>query len=269
MAKLNIAQKTTTNLPLRPVKDGKEGFLFDGFVPSILTSVTIGEQEYSKGEFEGRKIKTLMFTYTNYKLNPDEPERYLIHTEKIIGTKEEKDGVLKDRTEEAIDKNITEMWKRVKHIMEELKYSPNYKDVSHIPQKDWNKYFDIPAIGDVEVRVKTYEGFFQYVADFINGTDGKSMLTHKRVTNGVPCWLNIQASYPDKQFWSLPTFVSQGFMEAMRFTEKGAIIPPVRLERKPSDVLVLRVKAQKGVTDNSIPGSGNEASDIVSKLALD
>ncbi len=279
MSILDLNVKATSNLPLKPIKDPAVvgSFLYDGFVPGILKSVELYDVKYEKGEFKGVEgIKSLRFTFVNYPLTAEEPERVLIHDEKIVGSKKYEGERLVDMDVANVESLTVAMWKRIKHILEELKYSPNYKSIEKITKKDYEKYFNLPTSGTAQERSDAFNAFFGYICNFItgNGEEGKSMLVHERLKNaGYPMWLNIQADKQDSSRYALPQSVGSGMVEAARFNKEGKLLPVSRLERKPADILVVTARKGKSIPgtgqDSSSPNASVAAADILNKFNFD
>lgn len=132
--KLDIKQKAVSNLPLKPIQDKEGGFKNGGFVRSVLKEVVFDTQTYEKGEYEGKEVPVLKFVWENYRTSDSEPVRVHIHTEKILPTLQRSGENMEPIDEDNINDNIQNMWKRIKHIIEELYTSPNYRSVDTITE---------------------------------------------------------------------------------------------------------------------------------------
>lgn len=213
---IDVKKQVTSNLPIAPVKLPDGNYKYNGLNPVKLVGVEVGEQTYSKGEFAGRTLKVLKFQFQGLHV-PTEPDSYLTHTEKIIGSVEGE--AMTPRLVADVEGNIVEMWNRIKHILDGCAKSPHYRDISNISEKDIKKYLDLPAEGDIETRVAKFNQFFEFVASFVNG-DGKevkSMLTNDKGEYVVTGWLKLVPNHPSRKFYVIPTWVQTGFFEPALF----------------------------------------------------
>jgi hypothetical protein len=265
MAKIDLKKKVTSRLSLEPIKTiGGENYMFGGLVPAILVNITMTQQAYKAGEFEGMTLDCLSFEFENFKLTADEPDRFLTHTEKAVGTVKNEDGTPVPREVKDIEKNIEDMWFRIKHILDQCYTSPNYRDISEIKQADIEKYFDLPAEGTPAERAEKFKAFFEYIVKFANG-DGDKLKPIYKLGDGsdVAMWLKILPNYPEGKYYNLPTFVGQGFAEAAKIVGNKLTAPKV-IKVKPSETLELssarRNRIQGGGEDSSLPsGEGVDA----------
>jgi len=253
MAKIDISKKVTSRLSLQPIKtDNGESFKFGGLVPARLVKIHLVEQNYTKGEFAGYPIKALAFEFENFKLNANEPDRFLTHTEKIIGTVKNEEGSPIPRDVASIDANIDTMWARIKHLFDQCVVSPNFRDIASIPAKDIEEYFNLPAEGTVEDRLAKFEAFFTYLANFANGDGDKLKPIYQNADgSGIAVWLKLVPNYPNRLWYELPTYVGQGFAEGVRAI--GTNLPPAKIINiKATESLELARKGQSA----SVPMPG-------------
>ncbi len=271
MGIIDVKKNVTSRLNLEPIKteDGTS-YKFNGLVPARLVKIHITEQEYKKGEYEGKTLKVLTFEFINFKTDENAPDRFLTHTEKIVGTIKYENGEPVNRDEEMIAKNISDIWARVKHIFDQCYTSPNFRDISSVPNEDIKKYFDLPTLGNVDERLAKFNDFFEYLAAFANG-DGKDLkpIYLAEDGSGVAMWLKLLPEYEQRNRYVIPTFVGQGFAEGVRVVGKSLVSPKI-IKVKPSESLELsRGRAKATGEDSSLPvESGGESNlmDIVRGL---
>jgi hypothetical protein len=247
-------QKVTNRLNIEPKRDEKGNWLYDGLCPVTLTEVRLVEQEYEKGEFANKSVMSLAFEFVNIKANVNDPERYLTHVEKIVGTQEGKGDNATTMSDEKIGKIITNMWSRIKHIMDNLIMSPNYRDISTISDKDIKKYMDLPTSGTVDERIAAFNTFFTYICNYINGEGDKikSMLLDKD-GKFLNFWLILLPDYNSGKFYTIPTFVGTGFMESLKIDEKGKLLLPKIIHIKPTQSLELANNSRQPANMSGMP----------------
>lgn len=251
MAIIDRSTKITSRLPIQPVQtEDKKNWKHEGLCPVTLLSVELTDQTDETGEFMGVTRKVLNITFTNYKgANTAEPDRFTTLSEKAVGQKKDENGVLVLRAEADVIANNTEMYKRIAHILENCQSSPTYRPFSSISDKDWDKYFDLPALvqtgtpaEQVAARIASYDKFFEFIAKWFNGDGVKTKPIHLK-ENGEPFihgWLKLLPAYPKRNYYSIPSWVQTGFFEAAAIdpTTKG-LRKAVILQIKPSENLYL------------------------------
>ena len=269
---INPKEKVTNRLNIEPRKDEKGNWLYDGLCPVTLTEVRLVELDYEKGEFANKTVLGLAFEFMNVKANINDPERYLTHTEKIVGTQEGKGDNATTMSDEKIGKIIQNMWSRIKHIMDNLIMSPNYRDISTISDKDIKKYMDLPTSGTVDDRIAAFNAFFTYICQYING-DGntiKSMLVDKD-NKFMNFWLILLPDYSSGKYYTIPTFVGTGFIEPLKIAENNKLLPPRIIHIKPTQSLELANSTRQpanipGMPDLNLPNPGGLPQDILNLM---
>jgi len=259
MALLDLNKKAAKDLPIQPRKDDKGNWLHNGLSPVQLTAVEVTEQTNKEGEFAGIVQNILKFHFESCEA-ATEPKRYLTHVEKIIGTLQ--GDAMEERTTEDIQRNIEDMWARIKHILDGCRLSPNYRNISSITKKDYEKYFDLPAVGTPEARIAKFNAFFTYIAAFINGDGDKvpSMLIGDKGNTLVTGWLKLVPNHPSKKWYVIPTWVQTGFFEPARVLNATAMTMPKAkvIEVKPSENIEL--SKATAATPGAIPGAAGDIS---------
>lgn len=279
---LDLNQNTVSRLGLEPIKNPSgTGYLFEGCIPSQISSVEVDSQKYEKGEFAGKDVPVLKIEFTNFKLNPSDPDRFLTHSFKPIGTKQlmqNSTDTYEDRPEVEVIQNITEQWQVIKHFLESLVGSPNYRNVTKISKEDLTKYFNIPSSGTVEVRLAAWLDFYTYLATFING-DGNENKSQIFMTDNkpLPLWVKALPNYSKElkrnaKYYEISRFIGQGVFETMKFAGNVPISPKV-IRVKPSESLALAsstsgsgTKPPQSGGSNVGTGGAEEISDEVKKM---
>jgi hypothetical protein len=259
MGVIDLKQKVTSRLPLEPTKmPNKIDWKDDGLCQAVLHSVELRDQTDESGEFEGITRKVLDITFTNYRLpNSSEPERFITLSEKAIGTKMTRDGVLQLRPEIDVVTNNNDMYKRIKHILDNCATSPTYRDITTISEKDLNANFDLPGLqanGTVvgatpqevaALRSIQYDKFLTYICNFFNGNPDvkpatKPIFKNESGNSIIQGWLKVLASYPKYNYYAIPNWVSQGFFEYASIDPKTFLLrKPLIISIRPNDKLDL------------------------------
>jgi hypothetical protein len=258
MALLDLNKKVTRDLPIIPIKDEKGNWKHNGLCPVALVGVDVIEQINTKGEFADIPQLVLQFHFEGVH-GTNEPDRYYTMREKIIGTIEGEE--LAPRDTESVEKNIQEMWDRIKHVLDFTSKSPNYRDIAKISKKDQDKYFDLPATGDPKARVEKFNAFFTYIANFVNG-DGektKSVLIGDDGKRLVTGWMKLLPAHPQYNYYARPTWVQTGFLEPAPVINAAAgTMKPAQIIRiGMNESLELRV-AKKGAAVPGVPGAPDD-----------
>lgn len=271
--KIDVKAKVTTTLPLKPVfVDGEP--LFNGFTPALLTEVNLKDEDHEAGEYSGLKVPTLNFVYTNYKLKESDPDRRAIISFKPIVTKRKEGEDLVPMDENVIESILTEQWKKIKHILDNLFNSPNFKNIEDISAADQKKYFSLPT-SELEPapRLEKFADFYKYIADFVNTNN---MLEHPKKKEGYPCFLKLvvqtrKGKNGNYQVYDFPTYLGSGFMGQCRWDTKGKLLPPAELEFKPNESIVISTSLSSSTTsvDSSIPTPSDSAKGVLDSLNLD
>lgn len=279
MALLNINEAATTRLPLEPIKatDGKS-WMYNGCIPTTIISVGVTTQKHEKGEFAGNEVPVLAIEFTNLKRSVDEPDKFATQYIKVVGSKEKEPGTddqYRDRPAADIIKDQNETWKLVKHFIESLNDSPNYRSITNIPKTDLTTYFDLPATGTPADRLKAYSKFFTYIANFINGdgNERKSMIIGK---DGSPLniWVKMLPNY-DKdpkrknKYYSISRYIGSGVFEPLKIDKDKHLVSPriIRVKATESLELLSNTTASSNIAQNA--GAANVAipADVAAILA--
>lgn len=267
MALLNLNEQATSRLPLEPIKktDGM-GYIYNGCIPATIIEVKKVTQKHEKGEFAGMEVPALAIEFTNYKLNVNDPDRFSTHYVKVVGSKQLQVGTsdqYMDREAKDIIADNTEMWKLVKHFLDSLVGSPNFRNIADIPKKDITEYFDLPDHGTAENRAKAYDKFFTYIANFVNG-DGNEKKSMILDANNQPLhiWVKMLANYDkdpkrNAKYYAIPRFIGSGVFEPLKVdgTTKLPIAPRI-IKVKPTENIELIATPQSA---NKANVSGNNS----------
>ena len=186
--------------------------------------------------------------------------------EKVIGTQQKEGAGYKTRESKAIAANITDMWKRVKHMLDAcaVNGAPIFRDIANVPAADLATYFDLPIEGDVDARLAKFNAFFEYVANFANGDGALVKPIYKDAAgNGTLAWLKLLPDYADGKYYDIPTFANTGFIEGTRIDEVTKLPVPAKIiSVKKTESLELRAAGAKatGPIPGGVPvGASNDA----------
>lgn len=262
MGLLDLDIKTTTRLGLEPIKNPSGGYLFEGCVPTIVTDFHVSNQKHDKGEFKDLEVPVLQVEFENLKLKEGEPDRYYTHSYKLIGTKQITKGTTdqyENRAEADVLSDANDLWKGIKHFLENLTGSPNYRNITSIPKEDVLKYFDLPGIAAPADRIKAYTAFFSYLVKFVNG-DGDKTKSQLLNTEAKPItmWVKMLPNYDrdpkrGNKYYAVSRFINQGVFEPLRL-DKGLPVSPKKIKVKPTESLAL-------IANTGISG-GNQATQL-------
>jgi hypothetical protein len=259
---LDLTVQTTSRLGLEPIKNPAGGYFFEGCVPAVVSDIHIAYQnKHEKGEFKDFEVPVLQVEFENLKLKAGDTERYYTHSYKLVGTKQLVKGTTdqyENRSEADILADTNDLWKTIKHFLENLTGSPNYKAVTSIPKEDVIKYFDLPGIASPTDRIKAYEDFFGYLVKFVNGVDKTKSQIVDAEAKPLPMWIKMLPNY-DKdprranKYYAISRFIGQGIFESLKL-DKGVPISPKKIKVKPSESLALI--ANTSVIANAQSGGG-------------
>jgi hypothetical protein len=279
MPLLDLNQQTVSRLGLEPIKGADGKYLYNGCIPTRVIDFKLNYQEHTKGEFKDLKVPVLQVEFENFKLNPTDPDRFYTHSFKVVGTKQLVVGTqdqYENRKEVDIDADTIDLWKGIKHFLENLTESPNYRNIANIPKADSIKYFDLPGLLAPADRIKKYEDFFNYLIAFVlgDGKDIKSQLLDKE-GKALPMWIKMLPNYDkdakrNAKYYAISRFINQGVFEAMK-TDKGLPLGSPKVIRvKPTERLELTAApapaSTGGYSPGSLPTSGGNLDPTVAAL---
>lgn len=269
MSLLNLDQPSVSRLGLEPIKTQDGKLLYGGIVPTIVTAVEVDTQKHEKGEFAGLEVPVLKVEFENKKISGDEPDKFLTHTFKVVGSKQLINGTqdqYEDRPAKDIKADIDLLWGSVKHfLMEGFAGSANFRAITKISDKDFAENFDLPEYGSPEERIAKFTKFFTFIAKFVNG-DGNELKSMILTADGKPyeMWVKLLPNYDkdpkrDAKYYTIPRFIGQGVFEPLK-TDGKVILQPRILRVKPSENLELK----KAVANPNAGAPGAPASGAVS-----
>jgi hypothetical protein len=245
MARFNVNKEVTKSLKFKPGING----LCKAYIKSVEVIENDVPKENDKGvasdyEYAGHKVTSLKFVFGNVITTDDvdKSERLHTHIESIIiSTKN--DGT--PMNEKTLNGLYEQMWDRILHIHNAFQGTENYQPFDELPE--------INEKATVEQRVKQFKAFFTKVADGFNkGKSGNPV--YLAGGKAIPCWMKLVASYPDRKWLALPTFVGEGFIEKIKTG-----VPPT-IELKPNESIQLVAGATKGKTSGVTSGASATAS---------
>jgi len=274
MPLLDINTQTTSRLGLEPIKNPAGGYLYEGCIPTRVIDFHVTQQDHTKGEFKDLKVPVLQVEFENFKLNVNDPDRFYTHSFKVVGTKQLVQGTTdqyENRKAEEIDVDTQTLWKAIKHFLENLTGSPNYRNIVNIPKADQIKYLDLPGIAAPAERIKGYENFFNYLVAFVNG-DGKDIKSQilDAEGKGLSMWLKMLPNYDkdpkrNAKYYAISRFINQGVFEPMKVDKGLPAGGPKIIRVKPTESLAL-VATLVPSGNTVIPGHGGGLSPEVANL---
>jgi hypothetical protein len=248
--KIDINKSVTSRLSIEPEKTTTGAWKYEGLVMLKWVGISLGTVSFEKGQFAGLECKTLNFDFTNYKLNASDPDRFLTHQEKIIGTVKKDGSDYVDMDAKTVAKFITNMWNRIKHILDATHGGVNHRDI--IANKEFLKLIDFPMTSDAATIVAHFNKFFEFIVTFATG-DGKTTFPIWQSKDGSPlcAWGKILPEYNDGKWYEFPSFVGTGFIEKISFGDKNIPNMAKIIKVKPSETLELRAAKKANTTANA------------------
>lgn len=259
--KINLNEEVTSRLSLQPIKDSAGNILFGGLVPVKFLGAHITTQTPEKGQFTGIPCKVINFEFCNYKLNANEPDRFLTHSEKVVGSVKKEGAEYVALETDTINKIVKSMWGRIKHILDACKGLPNYRNI--VEDKNFLKLIELPVTQDAKVLADAYNALFEYICAFFNG-DGKTTKPMYWRSENTPliAWAKILPEYESQKWYTFPTFVGTGFLEPATINKEGQILPASIIAVKPSESLELasgkagkQTSAMPVIKTNEVPSN--------------
>lgn len=258
MGLLDLTIQTTTRLGLEPIKNPNGGYLYEGCVPTKIIDFHFDTQKHDKGEFKDMEVPVLNIEFENFKLNASEPDKYYTHAFKIVGTKKLVTGsadMYENRPTVDIEADILLLWKTIKHFLENLTGSPNYRNIANVSKQDQLKYFDLPAEGSPTDRIAAFSLFFNYLVAFVNG-DGKDIKSQIVDAAGkpLPLWVKMLPNYDkdpmrNKKYYTINRYINQGVFEPMKVDKDLPVGGPKIIKVKANESLALSTG-----TSTTMPG---------------
>jgi hypothetical protein len=243
---LDLNVQATSRLGLEPIKGADGQYLYGGIVPAVITDVHLGIQKHTKGEFKDMDVPVLQVELENFKLTDKDVDRFHTHTFKLVGTKQlvqNTQDQYETRKVEDVNNDTTDLWKSIKHFLESLSGSPNYRNIANISKEDSLKYLDLPG-SEIPAadRIAKYKAFFEYIIKFVVGDATLKSQVLDAEGKPLPIWVKMLPNYDrdskrNAKFYSIPRFINQGVFEPMK-VDKG--IPVGR-------PLIIRIKATESL----------------------
>jgi len=263
--KLDNTLKVESRLPIEPLMNKETKALIHDGIPFVkISSVSVVTTKHEKGEYKGLDVPELHIEVINHKLKEDDPDRYLLIKEKTIHSKTLMQGSETEYTflEAKLVNDLTEqMYARVKHIYDAFYFAPSYVDFAKLTKKQVAEYFNLPDVEDAlsaEERVERFTKFYNFIADAFNGKlageDGTPI--YKDGNSFHVMRLKVVAEYKEGNYFTIPTYVGQGFIEkAIKKDNKWQ--SPIKVYKKPKDRFVLTEGKPKSAVLKDLEGASS------------
>lgn len=238
--KIDTKDPVTSRLPFEPFEQ------YNNFCVGELESIEISESkidEDSKWEFKGLTVPRIAFHFVQMKLKATEPDRFFTHSELPIA-KVKVDGTFV--TDENIQKMYTEMWRRLKHIHDQYRISPNYKPFPD----DFELEFNVD--GTPEERVKEFVDFFKNIKNAFEQGKNKKPIYLDAEGKRIPMTMKLIASGNRKSYLAFPVFVGRGFIEPFK-VEAGKLKTVLRFGPSETTSLGSAPPAQPAASGAQMP----------------
>lgn len=230
--KLDFNKEVKSNLKFKPDFNVNEGTVL-----CTLDKVYIRETKYKEGtdaEFAGKTVYALAMDFKSVRMNEVEPERYHTHVFNVPPS------ASSELDPDKIDGMIERLGDQIIHIVNEYAKTPNFLG--------YPKGIDFKnGIKDVEEHLEAYRVEFEKFVKFFNegGKDGSSLI------DNVEVYLKVLPDYKERKYYTIPTFVQEGFIEVVR-KHKGARVPTTIGVKSPDDLKLSGAGAGKKVQDDEI-----------------
>jgi len=269
--RLDPTKAVTSRLPIEPQKGEDGNYLNNGLNCVTLNSIHTTVEKYESGEFKGKDVTVLNFEFINYKFASDDPERYHLHKEKIIGTQKKEGNSYVPMEDKKVVNFIESMWGRIKHIFDACALMPSYRDIAEVPAEIIDEYFVLSSTGDVDERIAQFNNFFTFLSVFVNGSAEAGVLPIYRDNDGgALMWLKLLPNHPDGKTYQIPSWVRTGFVEPTRIdTQTGLPLEARILSIRPNESLELTPVAPKNANNANpalnaaLPGAANKSLDYL------
>lgn len=208
--KINVNAEVTNRLQFEPQPEINNLCL--GYLTGVKVNRIKSEPD-ANWEYAGQEYNQLVLEFIQHKELTSDKDRFHTETElPIASMKKEKEGskILVNRAASDIEDSINQLWGRIKHIHDQFKNVPNFKPIESMP--------DILYDAKVVDRLKSYDAFFEALAEAFVGTDGQpiygttenKMLVMKLVAS------ERQGKKSNYRVLAFPRFVGKGFVETAR-----------------------------------------------------
>lgn len=244
---------------LEPLRTSEGELMYKGRVPGVLASVSVTEYNYKEGEFAGRAVKTLRFTFDNIP-GVNEALRQTIVDIKIVGRVTTTNGVIGNRDRADVVKNLTDDYERVRHFYDVFNAQPNYKALTAYPIEEVKDALNINFEGTVDEYVASFEKYVAFFANKFNVGKNEKPIFVDAKGKPVSIWIRLVREYQYGKSFELPKWVGAGILEVIRFNESMQPYDST-LPFEPASELVVKEKGQKGaagapVSTPAAPGFG-------------
>jgi hypothetical protein len=187
----------------------------------------------SSWEYAGLAIPSLKLTFQEQPTKEDPFERFYEHYFTVF-TNVKKDGTVVKRSD--IFSHYEREYKQLRHIANAFKTNANYDQNAKVA--DLSPFIENPA-----ERLENLTKYFQSWATLLSGKDGKGF-------GGQLIWLVLIASSTGT-YYTLPSYVGQGFIEKFVENRKPSIEVPI------NQTTILKGKDK---ADKATKGGGNSES---------
>lgn len=270
MAVINInnVDHVESRMPLEPLmnKETKK-LLFDGIPFVKLVRVNVVFTKHEKGEYKDLEVPELQIEFINHKVLPDDPDRFALLREKCIHTCSTIEGSedVKPMDKKLVNDLTIAMWQRIKHIHDAFSFSPSWVDFATMTKEEVATYLNLTDEGTPEERVEMFTKFFTYVSDKFNGVrEGGNVDPIFKAGNAYHIMrLKVVAEYKKGTYYSIPTYVKQGFIEKARMVD-NKWKSPITVYKLPTDNFTLT----EGKPKSSILGSLTTTTDASTESLL-
>lgn len=229
---------------LEPLKGENDEYLYKGYVPGYIASVSVHPYNYKEGEFAGKAINAIRVTFENIR-SENESLRQTIRDFKIVGRIKTENNMVISRTTEDITKNLVEQYEVLKHFYDSFIGTVNYKPLTSYPKEVLEESMDIKFEGELDEYITSWEKFVTFMVDAFNkGKNEKPIF--KDAKNPIPIWIRLAVEYQYKTSYEIAKWVETGIIEIIKYNPAGGFYPPALPAIPPSALRLSEKGAKKG-----------------------
>lgn len=274
--KLDNTLNVESRLPIEPlINKTTKAEIHDGIPFVKLVRVEVIKTVHEKGEYAGLEVPELQLEFINHKLNADEEDRFLLLREKTVHSKTLMSG---SETEyvalepKLVDDLTQSMYSRIKHIHDAYSFSPNFVSFAKMTKKEVTEYFNLPSVEDnmsPEERIEAFTKFFEFIAGSFNGkrSGEKGEPIFKDGNSFYVMRLKVVAEYKKGNYFTVPTYVGQGFIEKA-INKDGKWQSPRRVSKRPNDKFELTPTKSKSAILKELENANQDTESLLNDMDI-
>ena len=256
MLQFDLNKRGDKTPKLEPMFNTDGSLMYKGYVPTFIVSVMETTYNYKEGEFAGKAIPAIRFTFQNMAAE-GEAIRQTIADFKIVGRISNQQGALTERSSEDVAKNLIDQYEVLKHFLDSFIGQANYKPLASYPKEEVEKALSLNTTGTIEEYVDSWTNFVTFMVKAFNVAKNDKPVFHNDKNKPIPVWLRLSVEYQYKRSYEIPKWVGAGIIEVIRTNPEGAFYPPAMPALSVKELTLSEKGAKRGtpVTPGT-PGMG-------------